>query len=165
MENNDDDVELLQQMIAHGGTQAFKIVPEALKKVIEEQQWINHVDKHGQSFKSFDAFVKHPLWQGLGTTVDDLRVYCRKDKAALDAVLTAMEPGRADGGDRRSADFQSDNITLKRGTGALYTLKRLKRERPDLFQEVLGGAKSANKAALEAGFRKKRRCPHCGKEL
>jgi hypothetical protein len=76
-----------------------------------------------------------------------------------------MEPGRADGGDRRSADFQTDNVRLKYGNSALYTLKRLKRERPDLFQQVLGGRLSANEAAIEAGFRKKPRCPHCGHEL
>jgi hypothetical protein len=37
--------------------------------------------------------------------------------------------GRADGGDRRSKDFQIDNIKLKTkgGTLALYTVKRLKR--------------------------------------
>jgi hypothetical protein len=49
-----------------------------------------------------------------------------------------MEPGRTDGGDRRSDNFQSDNVTLKRGTSALYTLERLKRDRPDLF--IFGSA-------------------------
>jgi hypothetical protein len=36
----------------------------------------------------------------------------------------------------------------------LYTLKRLKRDRPDLFHLVIGGEISANAAAKEAGWRK-----------
>jgi hypothetical protein len=64
----------------------------------------------------------------------------------------------------------SDNVTGFRGNSAIYTLKRLKRDRPDLFQQVLGGALSANAAAIEAGFRKKPkprldRCPYCGHDL
>jgi hypothetical protein len=48
----------------------------------------------------------------------------------------------------------SDNVTSFRGTSVLYTLKRLKRDRPDLFQQVIGGKLSANAAAIQAGFRK-----------
>jgi hypothetical protein len=54
-------------------------------------------------------------------------------------LLAEIEPGRtheeAPGGRGKTGD----NITGLRGTSALYTLKRLKRDRPDLFQVVLGG--------------------------
>ena len=166
---NDDDIELLQQLLMHGGTQAFELVPLALKKVIIEKQWQRYKGKHGNPFNSFEAFVRHPLWQGLETTIDDLRVYCRKQPTIQKLILGAMEPGR--GGQRGSTKEEranrSDNITpTKRGTSAIYTLKRLKRDRPDLFQQVLGGDLSANAAAIEAGFRKKpkHRCPNCGHE-
>jgi hypothetical protein len=164
--SDESDVELLQQLLMHGGTQAFDLVPLALKKVIVEKQWQHRVDRHGNAFASFESFVCHPLWQGLETTIDDLRVYCRKQPIIQRLILEAMEPGRADGGDRRSKDFQPDNVSLKYGNSAIYTLKRLKRDRPDLFQQVLGGALSANAAAIEAGFRKKskHRCPKCGHE-
>lgn len=155
--NNDDVVDLLQQLIQHGGKQAFSLVPAALRKVLEERQWVGRRDKHGKEFTSFEAFATHRLWQGLETSLDDLRVHCRKHPEIYKLLLAEIEPGRADGGDRRSKDFQVDNIKLKTGggTSALYTLKRLKRDRPDLFQVVLGGGMSPNAAAIEAGFRKK----------
>jgi hypothetical protein len=40
------------------------------------------------------------------------------------------------------------------GTSVAYTLRRLARERPDLLARVEAGELSANKAAIEAGFRK-----------
>ena len=153
MENN-DDIDLLQQLIAHGGTQAFSLVPAALKKVLLEQQWRMRVDKHGKPFVSFEAFAKHRLWQGLETTVDDLRVHCRKHPDIERLLLVELEPGRSDGGDRRSPNFQSDNVTLKRGNSAIYTVKRIKRDHPELFQQVLGGGLSIHAAAVEAGIHK-----------
>jgi hypothetical protein len=71
------------------------------------------------------------------------------------------------GGDRQSESKSiSDNITngpVDRGTSKAYTVSRLKRDRPDLFEKVVAGELSANKAAIEAGFRRKpfpwsRRC-------
>jgi hypothetical protein len=59
-----------------------------------------------------------------------------------------------------------DNITrFKRGTERAYTLARLRRDHPELAERVIAGEISANAAAIEAGFRKKRRCRHCGQEL
>ena len=41
------------------------------------------------------------------------------------------------------------------GRGVTYTLRRLKRDRPDLLKRVVSGELSANAAAVEAGFRKR----------
>jgi hypothetical protein len=158
MPDNDDDIELLQQLIGHGGTQAFSLVPAAVKKVVAERQWQARRDRHGKPFASFEAFVTHPLWHGLETSIDDLRVYCRKFPDILAMILAEMQPGEthveagAKGGRGRKA---ADNVRGFYGNSALYTLKRLKRDRPDLFQQVLGGAMSANAAAIEAGFRQR----------
>ena len=74
------------------------------------------------------------------------------------------------GGDRKSDEIKSNNITLdsdlfvdpepdkpkaERGTSRAYTLTRLKNERPDLFERVKAKEISANAAAIEAGWRKK----------
>lgn len=163
-----DDIELLQQLIMHGGTQAFDLVPLALKKVVTERQWQQRQDKNGNAFLSFEAFVTHQRWQGLESTIDDLRVFCRKNPEVVRLILNAMEPEREQG--RPTKEDQAnkgDNVTFnRRGNSALYTMKRLKRDRPELFQQVLGGALSANAAALEAGWRKKQKhkCPKCGHE-
>ena len=51
---------------------------------------------------------------------------------------------------------KSDNITLakERGTSKSYTLSRLKREAPELYERVCNRELSANAAAIEAGFRR-----------
>jgi hypothetical protein len=156
---NSEDVELLQQLIRHGGTQAFSLVPAALKNVLTERQWVGRKDKHGKEFGSFEAFATHPLTQGLETTLDDLRVHCRKHPEVYKLLLTEIEPGatKADAGAKGGRGHKAIDIVnsfSKGGNSALYTLKRLKRDRPDLFQVVLGGGMSANAAAIEAGFRK-----------
>ena len=167
MPENDDDIQLLQQLVMHGGEQAFSLVPLAIKKVIAEKQWQYHADKHGKSFTSFEAFVTHRLWQGLESTIEDLRAFCRKAPDVDRLILETIEPGREHRGatkEERSTD-RGDNVTSTRGNSALYTLKRLKRQRPDLFAKVVAGEMSANAAAIAAGFRKKvKRCPQCGHE-
>ena len=45
------------------------------------------------------------------------------------------------------------------GRGVTYTLRRLKRDRPDLLKRVVSGELSANAAAVEAGFRKRPSVP------
>ena len=41
------------------------------------------------------------------------------------------------------------------GTSKAYTLTRLKKNEPELFQQVVAGELSANAAAIKAGWRKK----------
>src|SRR5262245_14484532 len=144
MPPDDDDIELLQSLISHGGEQAFKLVPTALAKVIDEKQW-------QKRFPSFEMFVQAKGLHGLGTSMADLEAFCRKRPDVWRKVTEQVAELQRHGGDRSK---QGDNVTLSRGNSALYTLKRLKRDRPDLFQQVLGGGLSANAAAVEAGFRK-----------
>ena len=155
-----DSINHLQQQMEEGGTKAFDIVPTILRKVINKRLWADRLDKDGKPFTSFEAFAKHRLWQGLETTIEELRVYCRKNP---EVDKTTHGRGRR----RRDAGRHSYNITdgSARGTNPTYTLRRLKRDRPDLAQKVIDGDMSANAAAIEAGFRKRRRCPHCGGEL
>ena len=53
-----------------------------------------------------------------------------------------------------------------RDRGVTYTLRRLKRDRPDLLDRVAAGELSANAAAVAAGFRKvpgvAEECRTCG---
>lgn len=41
----------------------------------------------------------------------------------------------------------------RQGNSRSYTLDRLKRERPDLYAQVINGELKANRAAIRAGFR------------
>jgi hypothetical protein len=60
------------------------------------------------------------------------------------------------GGDRKSDHYQGDNVTLmERGNSNAYTLARLARDHPDIAKRIRSGAISANRGAIEAGYRKK----------
>src|SRR5262245_24388514 len=111
---NDDDINLLQQLIGHGGTQAFDLVPMALEKVIREQQWKERKDKDGKLFESFESFVTHRLWQGLESSIDDLNAFCRKHPEIQRSILNAMDkqPTHADAGAQGGrGNKASDNVT------------------------------------------------------
>jgi len=159
----DDDIELLQQTITHGGTQAFEIVPLALKKVLVEKQWQGRLDKHGKPFTSFEAFVMDRGLNGLATTLDDLRAFCRKRDDVRQLIDAEIGPAP----DHVGRGHSSDNVTPNRGNNPTYALKRLKRDRPDLAAKVIAGELSANAAAIQAGFRKQPKiiCPKCGHEF
>ena len=94
-----------------------------------------------------------------------LKAVIQDDAEALALFREAMVEGP--GGDKKSEDrIITDNISnglVDHGTSKAYTVSRLKRDRPDLFEKVVAGELSANKAAIEAGFRRKpfpwsRRC-------
>jgi hypothetical protein len=61
------------------------------------------------------------------------------------------------GGDRQSESRSiNDNVInalSSQGNSKSYTVSRLKRDRPDLFERVVAGELSANRAAIEAGYR------------
>jgi hypothetical protein len=112
---------------------------QVLDELLRARAW--RVIPPGKPYGSMDAMLKAEV--GLG------------EKAIKDAIRKATLV--AHGGDRRSAEFQGNNITLKlsRGTSETYIVRRLRRDRPDLAERVERGEMSANKAAVEAGFRDK----------
>jgi len=65
-------------------------------------------------------------------------------------TMTTITPLAGHGGARIRG---SGSATV--GRGVTYTLRRLKRDRPDLLKRVVSGELSANAAAVEAGFRKR----------
>jgi hypothetical protein len=152
-----EDIRHLQQNMMHGGERAFKAVPLFLKNVITEEQWKHCSDRQGNPFTSFEAFVKHELWEGLGSSLDELRVFCRKNDDAREAIDRAVGAAPAHGeiGNGRSVSSRVDNVNSKGGNNPVYALKRLKRDRPDLADKVVRGELSAHAAAIQAGFRKK----------
>jgi len=70
----------------------------------------------------------------------------------LNEPLPANAQGRPNKGNNITFIPTEDNA---RGTSREYTVRRLKRDRPDLAAMVIGGAMSANAAAIEAGFRRR----------
>src|SRR6187455_1588636 len=85
----------LQQNMTDGGERAFSLVPTMLKNVIDERQWEQCSDRHGVPFTSFEAFVTAELWEGLGSTTDELKAFCRKRDDVRQLIDDAV---RAEGG-------------------------------------------------------------------
>ena len=117
--------------------------------------------------KTFREFIEAPPLRGLGEKLSDIERLIADDAESL-VRLRELVVGQH-GGDRKSENIKSNNITLDsdlfakaetakpqadRGTSRAYTLTRLKNERPDLFEKVVAKELTANRAAIEAGWRK-----------
>jgi hypothetical protein len=79
----------------------------------------------------------------------------RLDRLHRDKPVPAPVLGRH-GGDRKGHAAKAkagDDITTNRGTSAAYTVARLRRDAPELAARVDRGELTANRAAIEAGFR------------
>lgn len=68
--------------------------------------------------------------------------------------LRALDPVAAHGGKREQVDNINLPADVKGGTATTYTVRRLKRDNPELAERVINGELSANAAALLAGFRR-----------
>jgi hypothetical protein len=102
------------------------------------------------------AWEKIPPGQPYGTLNKMLQAEIGLNKAAITRAIRKAELA-AHGGDRRSPQFQGDNITLvpsgDRGTSEAYIIRRLRRDRPDLAERVEHGELSANAAMVQMGKR------------
>jgi len=149
-----DSIDRLQRLMIDGGEKAFDLVPLTLVNVLKERQWADKVDKNGEPFQSFESFVAHKLWWGLESSIDELLAYCRKHEEAQRLIKAEIQPLPAHGEIGGGHSGRADNIRSDHGTNPTYALKRLKRDRPDLAEKVIAGEMSANRAAIEAGFRR-----------
>lgn len=119
--------------------------------------------------KTFREFVESPPLRGLGEKLADIERLLADDVEAVVRLreLTVAGKGNPTGNNQHSGN--SNNVTIskelfiepepvkpqvERGNSRAYTLTRLKNERPDLFEKVATGDLSANRAAIEAGWRK-----------
>lgn len=150
----DEVVTSLARLVNSTGWE-LKSLPEMVKRVINEDMWperIVRVTGELARFKTFTEFVTTHPPAGLGTDVDTLERLCRDDAEAITLLRQATtRPVGKPSGDV----VNHDNVMNKQGNTRAYTLDRLSRERPDLYQRVVGKELSANAAAIEAGWRKR----------
>jgi hypothetical protein len=84
-------------------------------------------------------------------TVEDYRDWFAKDTEIVDLLDQAMKGKQ---GQRNDILYNIQEVRAPTGTSKDATLRRLRKDRPDLHQQVIAGELSANAAALEAGFRR-----------
>jgi len=144
------------------GEGAYGALPSVVKSMIRDEVWKHLADKNGKCFADFPSFVEYNLWWGLETSYDRLIDFCRDDAECRQMLLEQMpavsKPGAPEGNSNAAKENNKpDNIRVDSnsyGTSATHTLKRLKRDNPELAERVVNGELSANAAAIEAGFRK-----------
>lgn len=130
--------------------------PALLKKVISEKVWEKRIHNgHLVELPSLRALITEKPIRGWGQDPDKIQAVIQDDPEALAMFREAM---KGEAGRPASEESNNNIIGLKavQGTSKAYTCDRLKRERPDLFEEVVAGKLSANAAAIKAGFRKKK---------
>ena len=148
---------------------------DILCTAVEREIWTKLRGKDGYPL-TFRQFIEAPYPVGVGSTVDAVSKLVRlshryeagsPERAARLATMREKVRGLADGekeGVARQGEFGGGHGRLdmsslppsgQGGNSRDYTLARLKRDRPDLAELVIGGAMSANAAAIEAGFRRR----------
>lgn len=134
------------------GDSGLRDVPETLLRLIETDAWKHYVTESGREYthESFAAFVEAKPFEGIGATVKQLERLCVEHPKAREALQGVLKSKRGRGNKR------NNNITdISTGTSQGYTLERLHRESPELYEQVCAGEMSANAAAIQAGFRKR----------
>jgi hypothetical protein len=152
---NDSIVAALQDALSRG-EHGLKAVPALVIRVIDENRWGERtvrVIHETVRFQSFMDFVTKAPPAGLGTDLRTLKRLCADDTQATDLIDRAEQrpPGKP--------DHTFNNIqglsTAPVGTSRQASLRRLRKDRPDLHQQVLAGDLSAHAAMIQAGFRPK----------
>jgi len=135
---------------ATGGLKHF---PGLLKKIIANKAWERRISKGKViELSSLRELITEKPIRGWGEDPKKVEAVIKDDPECLALYREAMkgEPGRPEKG------CESQPIKTEKGTGnKAYTCERLKRDAPELFEEVKAGRMSANAAAIQAGIRKK----------
>ena len=140
---------------------SHELIP-ALAKIVETENWREFVRPNQglQTYATFAQFCDGVLGLSAQAIEALLNRSTAKHAARLvtKAIREGVEPSGANGGDRKSGEYQSDTITLinkDRGTDPDYLLRRLKRDHPELAAEVVEGTITAYAGAVKAGHVKR----------
>jgi hypothetical protein len=127
-------------------------VPGLVRRVLETEAWRkrSHRGRVFEHERFLDFVTAKPL-AGCGWPPEKVEALIKDEPATLAMWREAVTPQNVN-----QHTVPHDNVIRhQQGNSKAYTLDRLKREAPGLFQAVCAGKLSANAAAIEAGFRKK----------
>jgi hypothetical protein len=145
-----------------GGEMGLRNFPGLLKKCLKEGCWRRRAVRclldQIVEFDRFEDYVTETPPEGLGADLRTIKNLCHDDKDALSLIdkETANMPGNPTGVNQHNAGTVDNVHSSERPSGNSCTaaLRRLRKDRPDLHAQVIQGEKSANRAMIEAGFRK-----------
>ena len=138
---------------ARSGGQSYKTLLKSLDVVLDNELWREFVmpPERVYTFARFDEFLKFA-----GFPPDELlavlRAHGRDELAAR--VRSELGGELAEQGKwERDEPSKVRDTKLSRQDDATYLVSRLKRDEPELAEQVLTGKISANAAAVQAGIR------------
>jgi hypothetical protein len=138
------------------GAGALNSFPGLLKRVIEERVW-EHRIYHGREYRlpNLRALITEKPMAGWGEDPKKIEALIKDDPEVLPMFEKAMQikPGPKP----ESSESSFDNvkrINASTGNTRAYTLTRLQKDNPEIYEEVKAGKLSANAGAVKAGWRK-----------
>ena len=152
------------QAITYGGS-SLEEIPHFIKKIINENRWQRRYVKHlGEliEFDSFEEFITTAPPEGMDTSIQRIKDLCQHDTKVRELINIEItkKPGAPVGNTNASKEETNHNNIMNcldtkavQGTSLDYTLRRLRKEAPELHAEVINKAMTPNAAAVKAGFR------------
>jgi hypothetical protein len=152
----------------------FETLPLFLQDLFEQGAWIQFkIAEHAPVFdyrpgdaQKFWEFVQTAQPKGLGTTIPKLRQICEMAEEPMKLLslldeLSQRGRGNATGNNQYTVEQSGidDNIHNSKdresptGTSREAALRRLRKDRPDLHEQVINGELTPHRAMVVAGFR------------
>lgn len=156
-----EEVTMLQRYVEKGDEE-LDGVTDLLMKVLDSGAWARFTTPVGfvAEHDSFRSFVTTPRWKGLGTNRDALTAWVSTTNPELaQRIAQAWKlevPAANVNGAVGRGRVSSRATRANESDSADAVLSRLKRDDPDLAEEVINGRVTANAAALQKGWRKPR---------
>lgn len=170
-----DKIVLLSKQLRNGA-QSMSNVPHLIKQVLDQEMWklFQHPSANQPVDNSHLTFIDFVMAQpptGLGAQLKDLenilivqtRSSDEKDaevaREALDLLSREVGKSLDEMGLQSIPESIIDKLERKTSTSSnakASALRRLQRERPDLYDQIIEGKYSINQAMITAGFRKRR---------
>jgi hypothetical protein len=132
------------------GAGALNSFPGLLKRVIEERVW-EHRIYHGREYRlpNLRALITEKPMAGWGEDPKKIEALIKDDPEVLPMFREAM---KQPSGTRN--DLRSNPTEVTQDRGKAYTLSRLQKDNPEIYEEVKAGKLTANAGAIKAGWRK-----------
>lgn len=148
-------VQSLWTAVNEGGS-ALEHVPHIVKTVLITEAWRERQDgERVYKHDSFRQFIEADPRSGCGWHVEKVASLLKGEPEVEMAYRRAVGGGQ---GARHDLIEHGNNVPKSerphRGNSRAHTLSRLQEESPGLYEAVCRGELSANRAAIEAGFRK-----------
>ena len=137
------------------GAGALNSFPGLLKRVIEERVWEYRIH-HGREYRlpNLRALITEKPMAGWGEDPKKIEALIKDDPEVLPMFREAMKSKNYDRGNQHTGG-KGDNVNLaNKGNTRAYTLTRLQKDNPEIYEEVKAGKLSANAGAVKAGWRK-----------